>query len=263
MAIDLLEAKIGLFDLDGTLMPGDEFTDQALFLTAQLANQEIGVEPDTFVDLVRKHAKEIFYSPPFGIIPIITGAGARESLSSDFSGNDSAVASLRPIADEFLIGSWFRALAQFGYPNKEFARELSEAYRDIHPTLYHAYDGALETLDSLRSIHKMAIVTNGMEDVQRGKLRALGLDCYPHLISGEVGVGKPNLEIFRLALRKLSACPEETYMVGDNLRNDIFGSQQLGIFGIWKRNEQPDENIDQNTRPDQTISDISELKKIL
>ncbi|XP_037279414.2 haloacid dehalogenase-like hydrolase domain-containing protein 2 [Rhipicephalus microplus] len=45
-------------------------------------------------------------------------------------------------------------------------------------------------------------------------------------------VGKPDKTFFLTALRQLHALPEDTVMIGDDVRDDIDGAQQVGIRGI-------------------------------
>ncbi|XP_075549594.1 haloacid dehalogenase-like hydrolase domain-containing protein 2 [Dermacentor variabilis] len=45
-------------------------------------------------------------------------------------------------------------------------------------------------------------------------------------------VGKPEKTFFLTALRQLQARPEDTVMIGDDVRDDIDGAQQVGIRGI-------------------------------
>uniref|UniRef100_A0A131XAZ7 Haloacid dehalogenase-like hydrolase domain-containing protein 2 n=1 Tax=Hyalomma excavatum TaxID=257692 RepID=A0A131XAZ7_9ACAR len=45
-------------------------------------------------------------------------------------------------------------------------------------------------------------------------------------------VGKPEKNFFLTALRQLQARPEDTVMIGDDVRDDVDGAQQVGIRGI-------------------------------
>ena len=85
--------------------------------------------------------------------------------------------------------------------------------------------------DGIRS----AVVTNGTSASQRPKLRNTGID---HLVdaivvSGEVGVAKPEPEIFRHALAAIEADPRTTLFVGDNPAADIGGAKGLGLLTAW------------------------------
>ena len=53
--------------------------------------------------------------------------------------------------------------------------------------------------------------------------------------SAEVGMSKPDLEIFRTALDKVKCLPADAYMIGDRLDNDIEPAAQIGMHTIWVR----------------------------
>lgn len=109
----------------------------------------------------------------------------------------------------------------------------------------------------------MALLTNGAPDLQREKIQGANLARFfdTILISGEVGVGKPDCRIFRLALDALAASPSETVMVGDSLTRDILGAQQAGLKGVWL-NRLGNDAADQVT-PDVQITTLSQLHEIL
>jgi FMN phosphatase YigB (HAD superfamily) len=57
------------------------------------------------------------------------------------------------------------------------------------------------------------------------------------LCSEEVGLAKPDPALFRLALERLSAEPEEAAMVGDSLGSDIVPAKALGLRTVWIRGD--------------------------
>lgn len=52
------------------------------------------------------------------------------------------------------------------------------------------------------------------------------------VVSGVVGVSKPNPDIFRIVLRGSGVEPEETIHVGDLYDADVKGARNAGIDGI-------------------------------
>ena len=98
------------------------------------------------------------------------------------------------------------------------------------------YDGARDVLETLSDTVPIGLVTNGLGDVQRARIRRLGLDRYlaTIVISGEVGVSKPDAAIFDLAFADLGfPPPESVVMVGDSLSSDMQGAANSGIAGCW------------------------------
>lgn len=98
------------------------------------------------------------------------------------------------------------------------------------------YDGAREVLDALVGQVRLALVTNGLSEVQRTRLERLDLARYfdAVIISSEVGVTKPRREIFDLAFEGLER-PERScsVMIGDSLGSDIRGGRDYGIATCW------------------------------
>jgi putative hydrolase of the HAD superfamily len=52
------------------------------------------------------------------------------------------------------------------------------------------------------------------------------------LFSDEVGVRKPNVEIFKIAAQKLHTEPHNIVHVGDNIKSDVWGAQNAGFRAI-------------------------------
>jgi 2-haloacid dehalogenase len=98
------------------------------------------------------------------------------------------------------------------------------------------YPGAMELLDNLTSRARLALVTNGLSDVQRARLERLGIaDRFDAVvISSEVGVTKPRPEIFDIAFARLGVPPTDSaLMIGDSLTSDIAGGANYGIATCW------------------------------
>ncbi|MDA3628314.1 HAD family hydrolase [Saccharopolyspora oryzae] len=98
------------------------------------------------------------------------------------------------------------------------------------------FDDARPCLDWLRdSGLRLAVITNAPSAYQRKKIAAVGLaDVFDVLvISGEVGVAKPDPRIFRTACDALGLSPGEVAHVGDRLDTDARGAASAGLHGIW------------------------------
>lgn len=137
---------------------------------------------------------------------------------------------------------------------------LSVEYIDYLPTYNHLLDGSLEILEYLKPNYKLHIITNGFEEVQQKKLTNSGINEYFTSVttSEEAGVKKPHAQIFKLALDKCSALPENSIMVGDNLLADIRGAQDFGIHSIYFDYYKKNEKIDVTQ-----IQTLNELKNYL
>jgi putative hydrolase of the HAD superfamily len=126
-------------------------------------------------------------------------------------------------------------LRNFGIDDEALAEKLSDFYLFHSPRNVFLFPYALETLAYLKQRYKLHIITNGFEEVQRTKLDVSGLREYftTVITSEEAGVKKPDKGIFYYALKKTSAFPDESIMIGDDLEVDILGARAVGIQGVY------------------------------
>jgi FMN phosphatase YigB (HAD superfamily) len=53
------------------------------------------------------------------------------------------------------------------------------------------------------------------------------------VVSGEVGIGKPDPAVFAYAIDRLGASPRDTVMVGDSWERDVLGALGAGLSAVW------------------------------
>ncbi|MEZ4590915.1 MAG: YjjG family noncanonical pyrimidine nucleotidase [Chloroflexota bacterium] len=97
-------------------------------------------------------------------------------------------------------------------------------------------DGVMELLGGLNGRFQLAIITNGLADVQHPRLEKSGLKPYfsPIIISQEIGVSKPNPGIFDAAFAQMNQpAKNEVLIIGDSLSSDILGGINYGIDTCW------------------------------
>lgn len=108
-----------------------------------------------------------------------------------------------------------------------------------------AYPGVGQALDELRARgEKVAVVTNGVGHQQRGKLSLTGLDRMVDatVVSGEVGVAKPDPRMIVLALEALEAphaSGGSVWMIGDAVHADVAVGQAAGVRTAWISHGRP------------------------
>jgi putative hydrolase of the HAD superfamily len=120
----------------------------------------------------------------------------------------------------------------------------AETYRVGYSSSRQPIEGAADLLAHLRRSVAIGIVTNNLLGEQQDKLRVCGLAKYVDALvaSEDVGVSKPDPQIFRIALERLDVSEDEVVMVGDSWVNDIEGAHAARIRAIWfnrDRREQP------------------------
>lgn len=98
------------------------------------------------------------------------------------------------------------------------------------------FPGAIELLRTLaRRGVRTGVITNGGAAMQRGKIKALGLERLVDtiVISSEVALRKPDPAIFMLALERLGCAPEQSWFVGDHPDIDVRGAESAGLRAFW------------------------------
>jgi len=111
--------------------------------------------------------------------------------------------------------------------SRDEAAELSRRYRAHYQALRRTVPGIRRVLERLRGRTVIGIVTNNEVTEQEEKLDHFGLRPLVDfmIVSAGVGVAKPDPGIFRLALGKAGATPEEAVMIGDSWRSDVGGAR--------------------------------------
>ena len=100
-------------------------------------------------------------------------------------------------------------------------------------------DGVKELLATRRRRgFKTGIVSDGRADMQRAKIDHMGLGPLIDaiVISGEVGVAKPDPRIFEIALKAIGTTAKETVFVGDHPESDIVAPAKMGMRTVWLTN---------------------------
>jgi HAD superfamily hydrolase (TIGR01549 family) len=115
------------------------------------------------------------------------------------------------------------------------------------------------TLKRLAERYKLALISNTMSDQPREMLEETGMDGMFEVIicSRDLGIRKPNPDIFRHVLDEVGVSPEETVHVGDNVEADMDGASDSGITPIWIKTP------DLGTWPGHAISNICDLPEFL
>ena len=154
------------------------------------------------------------------------------------------------------------AFEDAGLTAVDIAHRIGEHYRAQRRELIAPYPGAMETIAAFheRGV-RLALLTNGEAENQRGSVEKLRLESYFDciVIEGELGFGKPDERVFRHALEATNSTPETAWMVGDNLDADILPAVELGLHAVWVDEAGDGLPADAPTRPDRIIRLISEL----
>jgi HAD superfamily hydrolase (TIGR01549 family) len=117
----------------------------------------------------------------------------------------------------------------------EIAAGLATLYRNTYRNRRRAVAGAAALMAAVKRHGRIGIVSNNVLDEQQEKLQVCGLGRFVDelVVSGEVGVSKPDPMIFRTALDRLGVTAEGTVMVGDSWIADVEGARAAGIRAVW------------------------------
>lgn len=155
------------------------------------------------------------------------------------------------------------ALAALGIENRELAEEIGGIYDDLRDERIEVFPDAIDTLDWFReSGSRLALLTNGNGAPQRKKIERFGIERFfdAIFIEGEIGFGKPDERVYRLALDALAVDARDAWMAGDNLEWDVAQPQRLGIFAIWIDASGSDHSKLGPIRPDRIVRRLSDLR---
>lgn len=115
-------------------------------------------------------------------------------------------------------------------------RAFSDTYLHYLGQAASLIPGTLEFLSLLHGKYKMAIITNGITDVQLSRIKIAGLDRYfPFVFTSEaIGVFKPARGFFDAVFEGIGNPPKESALViGDSLSSDMAGGVGYGLDTCW------------------------------
>jgi YjjG family noncanonical pyrimidine nucleotidase len=113
---------------------------------------------------------------------------------------------------------------------------LADAYALGLATRGDLFPGALETLEAVGGMSRLALVTNGVSDIQRTRIDRLGLEDFfdAIVVSSEIGASKPGAAFFDVVFDLLCTAPDQdVLMVGDSLTSDMRGGIDYGLATCW------------------------------
>lgn len=198
-----------LFDLDDTLHDDTTAYRAAARRVADTIAEERGIDAQALVDAYDGEAM-----------------GFWSSLTAEHL--------TRAIGDE-RERMWYEALRLVGIDDRALAVRAAQAYVAARADVLALSPGALDVLVALRERGcKLGLVTNGYAATHHDKIDRLGLrdrmDAF--FLADEVGMVKPDPELFRHACERLGSTPERTAMVGDRYDRDVRGALELGLFTV-------------------------------
>lgn len=111
---------------------------------------------------------------------------------------------------------------------------LGAAYIDHLAAASELFPDTYEVVQALHANSRIAIVTNGLQKVQHGRLSPIREFIDVIVISEEVGAAKPEAAFFEAASERTGHPPKsDILIIGDSLAADMQGGIDYGIDTCW------------------------------
>lgn len=143
-------------------------------------------------------------------------------------------------------------------------REANAKYLDhlvLNPLMI---TNAAALLHDLKPHYQLGLITNGLKEVQRPRLKSAKI--YDHfdviIVSDEIGYAKPQKAYFDYTIQEMKEDDlSKILVVGDSLHSDILGAQNYGLDSCWYNpaNTEAHPNINATYM----IQHIDEIKALL
>lgn len=134
---------------------------------------------------------------------------------------------------------WHEIFKELNIPiNPILIKDLILLYSDQLAKNVELFDGITELLDYLKGEKfKMTILSNGDYITKAHMLQYLNILHYFDLVvsSDMILSEKPNPNAFKYVLNHFNIDPQHAIMIGDEIKNDIEGSLQVGIQPIYAK----------------------------
>ncbi len=144
------------------------------------------------------------------------------------------------------------------------ANLFSEKYLKALGQTDFLIDGTHEILNKLNGHVNLAIITNGIKEVQNSRFRKTKLNKYFKylIISEELGVAKPDKLFFDYTLNKINFYDKDKMLIiGDSLNSDILGGNLSNIDTCWYN---PKGKINETEiKPTYEIQKLAEIYRII
>lgn len=124
---------------------------------------------------------------------------------------------------------------QLGISSRKEINRIEKKVADLIEMDFILEKGAKELLSGLKPRYELGLISNWDESLT-DILHNLGILSYfdSITISGDIGISKPDTEIFRSALEDFpDVKPKESVYIGDDYLTDIIPALQLNMFAIF------------------------------
>lgn len=159
------------------------------------------------------------------------------------------------------IGEGMKLFCRAFGKSESHVPNLVKLWESPHPKLF---DDVIPSLRRLGKKYRLGLITNTQSFLMDFFYKIKFFEEFDYAcLSCDVGLLKPDPEIFRLALRKLEVKPGEAVMVGDNLHSDVLGAEAVGMRGVLIKRHKKGLGWKELQKWKRTITSLTELEKFL
>lgn len=139
--------------------------------------------------------------------------------------------------------------------NRVIDYRKNKPYLDVYPVIRRLKDKYF--IATIANVHKKSSHKKVLGKTRLGKQFQLNLD------SDSVGIRKPDVKIFRMALNHFKIKSNEAVMIGDSPTSDIFGAKRLGMHTVLLNRRKLKYSFISRTKPDFEIYSMNQLLPVL
>lgn len=159
--------------------------------------------------------------------------------------------------EQIRLKAFQRTLEFIHWDDPALAAALNQLYLKHRFEDIELYSDVMPCLDVLKDRFAIGLISNGNSYPER-----CGLSGYFDFVifSQDIGVEKPQAEIFLSAFAQAGCAPEQLMHVGDSLASDVVGANAVGAISVWLNRH--DEENTSNTVPTYEIHSLLEMTQI-
>jgi len=227
-----------VFDLDDTLIVEEAYAMASLREALSILP---GVDPEAAQVTALEAVRSVWRAGADYPLCASLGFASWEGLWSTFAGNHPSLGGLVAWAPTYRIEAWQAVGAVFGTDDPHLLDEAAVTFESAQRRGHPVIEGMHDVLDTVTAQHPVGLITNGPSDIQRLKLEQADLTGAfgREVLSGELGMGKPEPAVFLGLLGGFGADPAASVMVGDSWERDVLGGIGAGMAAVWIANGRP------------------------
>lgn len=140
----------------------------------------------------------------------------------------------------------------------------SHRYLEALPETVVLIDHAVETLEWLKELGEIGIITNGIHHTQTQRIQNSPIGKYISFVavSEECGFAKPDVRFFDYSAKMAKNFDKKkSLVIGDRFEADILGAHHFGVDSVWfnpQKKDRPEAPV-----PTYEILHLSEMKKFI